>query len=80
MGPSRWELSYGRMARCKSCYGFLAKTDSECYVCGDRIPGAPQRPWYSLLRFFSKPARPSPRFAVVRDRLLAAKTLEDEVD
>jgi hypothetical protein len=41
------------MAKCNSCNGVIAKTDVECYLCGDKIPG---RAKFSLSRFFGKPA------------------------
>ncbi len=28
------------MTRCNSCNGIITKTDVECYVCGDPVPGA----------------------------------------
>jgi hypothetical protein len=31
------------MARCNSCNGVITRTDSECYVCGEPIPGARKR-------------------------------------
>jgi len=31
------------MQRCISCNGILTKTDSECYVCGEPVPGARRR-------------------------------------
>jgi len=31
------------MTRCNSCNGILTKTDVECYVCGEAVPGARKR-------------------------------------
>jgi hypothetical protein len=31
------------MTRCNSCNGILTKTDVECYVCGEPVPGARKR-------------------------------------
>jgi hypothetical protein len=31
------------MQRCISCNGILTKTDTECYVCGEPVPGARKR-------------------------------------
>ena len=31
------------MARCYQCYSVLAAKDSECYVCGDAVPGAKKK-------------------------------------
>jgi hypothetical protein len=33
------------MARCNECNSVLTKTDSECYICGDPVPGAKKRVW-----------------------------------
>ena len=27
------------MTRCKQCYGVVTKVDSECYICGEPVPG-----------------------------------------
>jgi hypothetical protein len=32
------------MARCKECYGVIARTDSECYLCGLPVSG---RNWWA---------------------------------
>jgi hypothetical protein len=39
------------MARCNSCNGVIARTDVDCYLCGDPIPG---RAKFSLFRFWGK--------------------------
>ena len=31
------------MTRCASCNGIIAPTDSQCYVCGDPVPGGARR-------------------------------------
>ncbi|HUA21075.1 MAG TPA: hypothetical protein VMB25_20145 [Bryobacteraceae bacterium] len=31
------------MTRCNSCNGILTRTDVECYVCGEPVPGARKR-------------------------------------
>jgi hypothetical protein len=40
------------MARCNSCNGIITKTDVECYVCRERVPG---RAKVSLFRFLAEP-------------------------
>ena len=40
------------MPRCSACNGIVTKTDVDCYVCGERIPG---RSRFSFLRLFAKP-------------------------
>ena len=30
------------MTRCNTCNGIVTKTDSECFTCGERVPGAPR--------------------------------------
>jgi hypothetical protein len=39
------------MARCNSCNGIITKTDVECYVCRERVPG---RAKISPFRFLAK--------------------------
>jgi hypothetical protein len=39
------------MARCNSCNSIITKTDVECYVCRERVPG---RAKVSLFRFLAK--------------------------
>jgi len=39
------------------------KTDVECYVCGERVPG---RAKFSLARFWAKPADLATKQAVLR--------------
>jgi hypothetical protein len=64
------------MARCNSCNGVIAKTDTKCYVCGDEIPG---RSSFSLARWFGKKEQKLPRKAVTQlvggDRSVAADPL-----
>lgn len=43
------------MARCNSCNGIITKTDVECYVCGERVPGRARGAPY---RFLAKPTAP----------------------
>jgi uncharacterized membrane protein YvbJ len=31
------------MTRCNSCNGIVTKTDSECFTCGEPVPGAAKR-------------------------------------
>jgi len=33
------------MARCNDCNSIITRTDSECYVCGQPVPGAKKRSW-----------------------------------
>jgi hypothetical protein len=33
------------MARCNECNSVVTRTDSECYVCGEPVPGAKKRSW-----------------------------------
>lgn len=42
------------MGRCNSCNGVLTRTDSECFVCGEPVPGAKRRSKFSLLRLWVK--------------------------
>jgi hypothetical protein len=43
------------MARCTTCFSIVTKTDLDCYVCGEPLPGAPGPFRRALTRFFSKP-------------------------
>ncbi len=45
------------MARCNSCNGIITKTDLDCYICGDPVPGA-KRAKFAFLRFLT--AAPAP--------------------
>ncbi|HEY4362493.1 MAG TPA: hypothetical protein VGN17_16080 [Bryobacteraceae bacterium] len=40
------------MPRCNACNGIVTKTDIDCYVCGEPIPG---RSGFSFRRLFAKP-------------------------
>lgn len=42
------------MARCAECYGIIARTDSECYICGRPVPGRKRWAWRK------KEAKPAP--------------------
>jgi len=44
------------MARCNECNSVITKNDSECYVCGEAVPGAKQRS--SRRKKEPKPAQP----------------------
>jgi hypothetical protein len=49
------------MARCNSCNGIITKTDVDCYICGDPIPGA-KRAKFAFLRFLTAaPVKPAKR-------------------
>ena len=59
------------MALCNSCNGIITRTDLNCYVCGEPVPG---RAKFSMLRFFARPAglaakRAAPR-VTIREPLL----------
>jgi hypothetical protein len=44
------------MAKCNSCNGVITRSDLECYVCGEPVPGAPKKSMFSsFLRFWAKP-------------------------
>jgi hypothetical protein len=45
-GLSLWDFNWV-MTRCNECNGIIAKTDSECYICGEPVPGFQKR---ALLR------------------------------
>lgn len=53
------------MARCNSCNGIIAKTDLECFVCGEPVLG---RAEYSLLRLWDKLTAPSVKRATVAEQ------------
>jgi hypothetical protein len=53
------------MARCYSCSGVIAKTDVECYVCGEPVPG---RSKVFLAWLWAKPAAPAKR-AIAEDKI-----------
>jgi len=57
------------MARCYSCSGVIAKTDDECYVCGEPVPG---RSKSFLWRLFAKPAAEASKRAVLRVTMVDA--------
>jgi hypothetical protein len=42
------------MARCNSCFGVLTRAESECYVCGEPVPGARKPNWFARV-FWPKP-------------------------
>lgn len=56
MDAARPRASNGTMARCNSCNGVITRRDLNCYVCGEPVPGAPQRSKLFRLRFWIKPA------------------------
>jgi hypothetical protein len=41
-GLSLWDFNWV-MTRCNECNGIIAKTDSECYICGEPVPGLKKR-------------------------------------
>ena len=46
------------MTRCNECNGVITKTDSECYICGEPVPGAKKRSWLRNRKKEPKPAPP----------------------
>ena len=60
------------MSRCNSCFGIVTKNESECYVCGEAVPGA-RKAWYVRL-FWTKPnARPAKSVSVTNKSQNAPK-------
>jgi hypothetical protein len=56
------------MARCNSCNGIITKTDLDCYICGDPVPGA-KRAKFAFLRFLTAaPVKPAKRTAQEPER------------
>jgi hypothetical protein len=39
---SLWDFNWV-MTRCNECNGIIARTDSECYICGEPVPGLKKR-------------------------------------
>jgi hypothetical protein len=46
------------MTRCYECNGIIARTESECYICGEPVPGAKKRSWLQNKKKDPKPAPP----------------------
>jgi hypothetical protein len=49
------------MARCSTCFSIVTKSDLDCYVCGEPLPGTPGPFRRALTRFFNKPKSPAPK-------------------
>lgn len=60
------------MARCNSCNGIVTRADSDCYICGDRIPGRSKPFWR---RGPSKAKDPAPVTPVSNALFIASLTL-----
>jgi hypothetical protein len=45
------------MTRCEECNGIIARTDTECYMCGKPVPGSKKR---FLKRKKQQPKEPTP--------------------
>jgi hypothetical protein len=60
------------MARCDSCNSVLTRTDLECFVCGEPVPGARKPFNFPLLRFLTRPSSP-PVSDLVRERVTGVK-------
>lgn len=46
------------MTRCYECNGIIARAESECYICGEPVPGAKKRSWLQNKKKEPKPAPP----------------------
>ena len=61
------------MTRCNSCNGIITKTDSECFTCGEPVPGLPKPVWYQIKK--SKPRTPAPATPVTNLLFMASLVL-----
>ena len=53
-----WNFNWG-MTRCYSCNGIITRTDSECFTCGEPVPGAKRFRRQPKQTFEAKPAEPA---------------------
>jgi hypothetical protein len=61
----------GVMARCKECNSVITRTDSECFICGDPVPGRKKTAWQSRL-WEKKDSRDRPPVTPVSNLLFIA--------
>lgn len=48
------------MTRCNTCNGIVTKTDSECFTCGERVPGAAKPAWRQKQKSNAKTKKAAP--------------------